>query len=105
MGELDGGAHQGHVAAVAGLAQAGDEAAVELELADGQASQVGQRGEAGAEVVDRDDQAEIVKPLDGVLAALEIGDRGRLGHLQDEGLRAEARSRRAGPPPGPGTLG
>ena len=80
------------VAALARLAQPGDEAAVELQLPDGQATQVGERGEAGAEVVDRDHQPEVVESLDGVLAALKIRDRGRLGHLQDEDLGAQARS-------------
>ena len=84
MGELDGGAHKGEVTALVGLAQPGDEAAVEVQFADGEAAEIGERGEAGAEVVDRDDEAEIVELLDRELGALEVGDRGGLGHLEDE---------------------
>ena len=66
--------------------EAGDERAVELELANREVAQVGERGEPGAEVVDRDDQAEVAELLDDDSRAVEVGDDAGLGDLEDERL-------------------
>ena len=61
-----------------------DERPVELELGDCEAAQVGERGETGAEVVDRDAEAELAQLVDDLPAALEVtNDRG-LGDLEDQ---------------------
>ena len=56
VGEFDRRPYEREVAAVPGLGEARDEAAIELELADGEAAQIRQRREPGAEVVHRDDE-------------------------------------------------
>ena len=50
------------------LARRRDEGAVQLELADGERAEVGERREARAEVVDRDDNADVVELVHGALA-------------------------------------
>ncbi len=64
MAELDGRPDEVAVAVRVGGDKAGDEHAVQLELADGEVAQVGERGEAGTEVVYRDDEAKVVQLLD-----------------------------------------
>ena len=87
MAEVDRRAHELEVALLAVGAEAGDERAVELELADREAAQVGERREAGAEVVDRDDDAERRAASSmTALGALEVGDDAGLGDLEDQRL-------------------
>ena len=62
--EVDRRADQLQVTRALVLGQARDERAVELQLADRERAEVGERGEAGAEVVDRDDDAESRQLLD-----------------------------------------
>ena len=51
-----------------------DEVPVELELADSEAAQVGQRRDPGAEVVDRDDETQSLQLLDDPSGGLELRD-------------------------------
>ena len=56
----------------------------------GRAAQVGQRGHAGTEVVDRDEDTEIAELLDHELGSSELGDERRLGQLEHQSVRGEA---------------
>jgi hypothetical protein len=53
------------------VAESGDEGTVELELADGEAAEVGQRRVVRSEVVHRYDDAEFAQALDDGLRASE----------------------------------
>ena len=64
-----------------------DEAAVELELVDGQRPQVGQRGVAGAVVVHRQPHAQPAQAGHDLLAAGGVGHEHVLGDLQDQRRR------------------
>src|SRR5207342_44672 len=73
------------------LAEAGGEAAVDLDPGDRQVPQVGQRGEARAEVVDDDPDAEVVQQGD-LLAGCRCGaEHDRLGQLDDQTPGGQAR--------------
>ena len=61
VAEVDRRADELQVALLAVGAEAGDERAVELELAHGEVAQVRERGVAGAEVVDRDEHADVAE--------------------------------------------
>ena len=69
---------------VSPVAKSGQEAPVELQLAGGEASEVRKRGDACAEVIDRDTKSKGSKLGDDVLAELEVADDRRLGDLKDE---------------------
>ena len=69
---------------VVALGQVPHERAVDLHLVHRQAAQPGQRRVAGAEVVDRDEQAEVDQPLQRVHRPLRVGDDRALGDLQLE---------------------
>ena len=60
-----------------------DEAAVDLQAVDGEAVEAGQHRVAGAEVVDRDADAEVAEPLEH-LGAPVLVDGETLGHLELE---------------------
>src|SRR5450631_1923866 len=68
VAEGDGGADQRRVAFGVACGQAGEEGTIELQLADGETAQVGERGEPRAEVVDRHAQAEVAELDDHPLA-------------------------------------
>ena len=65
-----------------------DERAVDLDLVDGEVLQVRQRGVAGAEVVDRHADAEAAQALHLDRDGGQVGQQHRLGHLEDEPIRA-----------------
>ena len=66
-----------------------DERAVDLDLPDRQRLEVGERGEAGAEVVERESQAELAELREHVADAHGIGEDHVLGDLQHERLRRQ----------------
>src|SRR5687767_14053259 len=74
-----------------------DEVAVDLQVVEGEVFQVVEGAEARAEVVEREAAAELLDALGEPARRLEVGDRGRLAHLDDEaagidtGLRQRAR--------------
>ena len=72
-------------------AEAVDELAGDLEHVDREPAQVGQRRVPGAEVVDRDPDAEGLEPPEGRGRRLAVLHEDRLGDLQDETARVEAR--------------
>ncbi len=84
--QVDGAADDGHVA---GLGELLDEPLVDLELVDGQPLQVAQRGVPGAEVVDRDLDAEHVQPAEDARALRGVGHQPALGDLEHEPLRRD----------------
>ena len=84
MAELDGGAHQLDVLLAAVVDEPTDEGAVELELGDGEAPQIGERGEARTEVVDGDAEAVAAQLLDDLPASLEVANDRCLGDLEDQ---------------------
>ena len=63
------------------LAEVHDELAVDLDLVDGQAPQVGERRVAGAEVVDRDAHTEAPQRGERVGDGAQVLDEQRLGDL------------------------
>jgi hypothetical protein len=84
--ELDGGAHDDRAVPLGG--EAGDERPVDFELVGGQTLEVGQRGVAGAEIVDRDLFSHGVQSVeDG-----RSGDQRAFGELEDQALRFGAPS-------------
>ena len=91
LAELDDGA-QDHVGLRA-RGQPGDEAAVDLERVDRVGAQVGQRGVAGAEVVQPQPDAQRAQRLHARARRGRVGEHGGLGHLQ---LQPEGRQPRLG---------
>src|SRR4051812_16165022 len=71
--------------------QLADDGAIDLDLGDRQARQLGERGMAGSEVVDDDADAAVGKPPEDVLRARGVAERRRLGDLELEpcGIRAD----------------
>ena len=67
-----------------------DEGPVDLQLVDRHLAQVGQRGVAGAEVVDRQARAEVAQPGHGGQRPLGVGHDHALGDLELERLRRQA---------------
>ena len=88
VGQLHAAGHDGRVAAV--RAESGDEGAVDLELVDGKALEVGEAGIAGAEVVDRQAHAECLKGGEGGQCSVGIVHERRLGDLQGQRCRVQA---------------
>ena len=86
VAQLDRRAHEFEVELLAGAGQAHDEGLIEFELADREAAEVGERREAGAEVVNRHHDAEVAQGFDHGLGAGEILDDRRFGDLDDERL-------------------
>src|SRR5258708_737564 len=66
------------------LAEAGDEAAIDLELMDRQHAEVGQARVAGSEIVERDPHADLVERGERGSDAFGIVDQEALGDLQGE---------------------
>ena len=64
--------------------QAGDEAAVHLEAVDREVPEAGQRGLAGAEVVQRDLDAEFAQALQGGDRERRVGQQGGLGEFEPQ---------------------
>ena len=83
MAEVDGGAHDGGAVPIG--RHVDHERLVDLDLPHREPLQVGQRGVAGPEVVDRDLDAGRLQPLQRVLGF--AGDDGALGDLEAELLR------------------
>jgi hypothetical protein len=82
--ELEDGPAHGAAGGV--VLDVGQEVLVHLEHVDGHADEVGQRGPAGAEVVDGDADAELAQ--DGeVLQHVGVVEQDRLGDLDDEPRR------------------
>ena len=77
--EVDGRAHDRRVGRVVGHAD--DEGAVDLDLVQGQALEVGQGRVTGAEVVQRQSHAQLAQPLEHVAGAARIAHHGVLGDL------------------------
>ena len=61
-----------------------DELAVDLQVVERQVLEVVERGEAGAEVVERELAADLAQPLHERLRLGDVHDRRRLGDLEDE---------------------
>ena len=93
VAEVDRRAHDDQVALV--LQHRRDERAVDLELVDRQALEVGKRRVAGAEVVDREAHAELGEAPDDRQRALGVGHDHALGDLQLKGVRQAVRRCRA----------
>ena len=87
VGQVDGGPDDRGGTRVVGHRL--HERAVELQLVDRQLAQVGQRGVAGAEVVDRDADAERAQLAEDLAGPLAVGHQEVLGDLQlEHGRRA-----------------
>ena len=86
--EVDDRPHDRHVLALA--AEAGDEAAVDLDLVDRQALQVGQRRVARAEVVHGQPDAERAQLVQQRDRPRRVGHDRALGHLEGEPRRRDA---------------
>jgi hypothetical protein len=78
--QLEDGAHQRAVVGV--LVETGDERAVDLEDLHGQLDQVGQRGVAGAEVVDRQPHIQPAELVGHLQDGVEVLHEQALGELQ-----------------------
>ena len=72
------------------LGEVADEAAVELDAGHGQVAQQGDGREAGAEVVDLHADAEVAQRDEVRAGAVEQGQDGGLGDLDDEARRVDA---------------
>ena len=70
---------------------AADELAVDLDDVERQVLEVGERAEAGAEVVEGEAAAELGEPLGEAARLLEVADRRRLGDLEDQRRRVDRR--------------
>ena len=68
-----------------------DEGLVDLDEVDRQVGEVAERGVPGAEVVDRQADAEDPEGVKAGQGEVEILDEGALGDLEDEGLGREPR--------------
>src|SRR5579884_1236866 len=66
--------------------QTGNEAAVELQLAHGEVAQVGERGDAGSEVVDGNDHPQPLQFLDDGPGGVDLGDHTCLRDLNHQRL-------------------
>ena len=68
------------------------EAAVDLQVIDREVLQVAERGESGAEVIERELAAELLQRLDEAVRLREARDRGGLGDLEADlgGIEAAA---------------
>src|SRR5690606_31868983 len=88
LGQAGDGLDDGQVVGVVG--QAGDEAAVEFEHVDGQALEVGQRGVAGAEVVQGDRDAESAQAGEGLGGDVDVGEQGAFGQLHAQARGGKA---------------
>ena len=86
--EVDDGPDDGDV--LAALAQRRDEAAVDLDLLHREALEVGQRRVPGAEVVDREADAEVAQPVQQRDGAGGVGHDRALRDLQGEPVRRDA---------------
>ena len=71
--------------------QAFDEGAIDLQDVDREAVQVGQRGIAGAEVVERQAHAEHLQGAEGLLELRRVIQQQALGDLEDQAVRVEMR--------------
>ena len=73
-----------------------DEGAVDLDLVEREALQIAQRGIAGAEIVQRDPDAELAQLMQHVERRLVVANQHRLGdlELQPAGGKAASRERR-----------
>ena len=86
--EVDRGAHDQQVVDVAD--DAGDERAVDLDLVERQPLEVGERGVAGAEVVEREPDAERAQPVEHLVGAPGVGHDRVLGQLARQPLAGHA---------------
>ena len=68
---------------------AAHELAVDLEVVEGEVLEVVERGEGGAEVVEREAAAEPGESVRELLRARDVGHRGRLGDLEDHLRRVD----------------
>ena len=71
------------------LGEAADELAVDLEVVERQVLEVVEGAEAGAEVVEGEPAAQAAQPLGEAPGPLDVHDRRRLGHLEDEPGRVD----------------
>ena len=90
FGQRDDGADDGAVA-VGRRGGAADEALVDLDLVERRLLQIAERAVAGAEIVEREPDAEILEPGEGVVGAVALGEEHALGDLELEPLRAQRR--------------
>ena len=70
--------------------EVGDEALVDLQFGHRQSAQVAERRVAGAEVVDRQPDADLVELVDGGSRARRVDEQRRLGDLEREHRRIDA---------------
>ena len=83
--------HRAHQLAVLGtILHAADEALVDLQQGDGQAVEVDEGGEAGAEVVQGETHADLAQGLHGLLHLLAAAHDRRLGEFELEPLGVDA---------------
>ena len=87
LGERDGRLDDRGVAVV--LVHVEDEVLVDLQLVDGQVLEARERRVAGAEVVDREPDAELAQPREHAHRALRVGHDGVLGDLDAEPVRRD----------------
>src|SRR6185312_9573060 len=85
---FDDGAHEHLVVAV--VRQVADEQAVDLEHVDLEVLEVGERGEAAAEIVQAQGAAGVPQRVDEALGVAQVGNGGRLGQLHQQPLRRHA---------------
>ena len=70
--------------------EAADEVAVDLDVVERQALEVGEGRAAGAEVVEGQAAAAVVQSAAQTLRGLDVADRGGLGQLEDEARGVDA---------------
>src|SRR5258706_2948280 len=92
--EVDRAAHHGAVAGVGD--EAGHERAIDLDLVDREALEMGERGVAGAEIVEGESHADAFQAREDGDRALRFGDERALRELEHHARRVEA--------PGPDSL-
>jgi hypothetical protein len=86
VAELDRRAHQVALPVAVAPQQARQEHPVELELSHRKAAEVGQRSDAGTEVVDRYQHAQTLQRCNHLATGVQIADDRRLGQLQHQVL-------------------
>ena len=71
------------------LAELADEGLVDFEEVDREGVQVGERGVLGAEVVERDTDAEALEGVESLVDEGRVGQQGAFGEFEDESGRRE----------------
>jgi hypothetical protein len=80
-----------HRIGVAPQRQVTDKALVDLELVEGEGAQIAERGIAGAEIVERDADAERAQAVQGFECLFDIGDEDAFGDFEFKPVRWQPR--------------